>query len=323
MDKMGDYMENNNKSNIFEELDNTKPISFNIEQGSKPNININLNVDPSMIKDSSVNDLLKSLNVKQENNAKKENKVKEPRKIRPLDPNLKKDFIRVKNVVKEYGTDSEAKTLALNDISFNIDEGELVIFLGQSGAGKTTALNMIGGMDSVTEGRIIVGDKEITEYDQDELTEYRRGTIGFVFQLYNLVANLTAEENVALSTEISKDSIDAKIMLDEVGLADKYDKLPSQLSGGEQQRVAIARAMAKKPKLLLCDEPTGALDYVTGKQVLDLIQRTNRDNNITTIIITHNQAITPMADKVIKFKSGKITEVTTNDSPIKVEDIEW
>ena len=318
-------MDENNKGSIFEDLDKTKPISFNIEEGSTPNININLNVDPSKLKDSSINDLIKDLNINDNKKDKKDSnqKPKEPRHIRKLDPNLKKDYIRVKNVVKEYGTDEEAKTLALNDISFNIDEGELVIFLGQSGAGKTTALNMIGGMDSVTSGRIIVGDKEITEYDEDELTEYRRGTIGFVFQLYNLVANLTAEENVALSTEISKDSIDAKIMLDEVGLTDKYDKLPSQLSGGEQQRVAIARAMAKKPKLLLCDEPTGALDYVTGKQVLDLIQRTNRDNNITTIIITHNQAITPMADKVIKFKSGKITEVTTNPNPIKVEDIEW
>ena len=322
MDRMGDNME---KNNIFEDLDNTQPISFNIEEGSNPNINTNLNVDPTKLGDSSVKDLLDELNITKKSTGKKSKKepAKAPRKIRPLDPALKKEFIRVKNVVKEYGTDEEAKTLALNDISFTIDEGELVIFLGQSGAGKTTALNMIGGMDNVTSGRIIVGDKEITEYDEEELTEYRRGTIGFVFQLYNLVANLTAEENVALSTEISKDSIDAKIMLDEVGLADKYDKLPSQLSGGEQQRVAIARAMAKKPKLLLCDEPTGALDYVTGKQVLDLIQRTNRDNNITTIIITHNQAITPMADKVIKFKSGKITDVSTNPNPIRVEDIEW
>ena len=322
---MGDDMEN--KRSIFEDTDNGKPIAFNIEQGSNPSININLNVDPSRLQDSSINDLLKNLSVprKSLNNSSvpSEIRTKEVRRIKPLDPNLKKDFIRVKNVVKEYGTDEEAKTVALKDISFNIDEGELVIFLGQSGAGKTTALNMIGGMDSVTSGRIIVGDKEITEYDDDELTEYRRGTIGFVFQLYNLVANLTAEENVALSTEISKESIDAKIMLDEVGLVDKYDKLPSQLSGGEQQRVAIARAMAKKPKLLLCDEPTGALDYVTGKQVLDLIQRTNRENNITTIIITHNQAITPMADKVIKFKSGRITDVSINPEPVMVEDIEW
>ena len=322
---MGDDMEN--KRSIFEDVDKEKSISFNIEQGSNPSININLNVDPSRLQDSSINDLLKNLNVprKSLNNSSfpSEIRTKEVRKIKPLDPNLKKDFIRVKNVVKEYGTDDEAKTVALKDISFNIDEGELVIFLGQSGAGKTTALNMIGGMDSVTSGRIIVGDKEITEYDDDELTEYRRGTIGFVFQLYNLVANLTAEENVALSTEISKESIDAKIMLDAVGLVDKYDKLPSQLSGGEQQRVAIARAMAKKPKLLLCDEPTGALDYVTGKQVLDLIQRTNRENNITTIIITHNQAITPMADKVIKFKSGRITDVSINPEPVMVEDIEW
>ncbi len=319
-----------NKRSIFEDVDNnSQPIAFNIEQGSNPSININLNVDPTKLHDSSINDLLKNLNVP--NKKIDDNKVpevepkkeKELRRIKPLDPNLKKEFIRVKNVVKEYGTDDEAKTMALKDISFSIDEGELVIFLGQSGAGKTTALNMIGGMDSVTSGRIIVGDKEITEYDENELTEYRRGTIGFVFQLYNLVANLTAEENVALSTEISKESIDAKIMLDAVGLGEKYDRLPSQLSGGEQQRVAIARAMAKKPKLLLCDEPTGALDYVTGKQVLDLIQKTNRENNITTIIITHNQAITPMADKVIKFKSGRITDVSLNPEPIQVEDIEW
>ena len=307
------------------EVNSSKPISFNIEEGSSPNININLNVDPSKINEAGISELLNGLdNTEGLQSEIIEEKVKvAPKKIKRLDPNLKKDFIKVKNVVKEYGTDEEAKTLALNDISFNIDEGELVIFLGQSGAGKTTALNMIGGMDSVTSGRIIVGDKEITEYDEEELTEYRRGTIGFVFQLYNLVANLTAEENVALSTEISKESIDAKIMLDEVGLVDKYDKLPSQLSGGEQQRVAIARAMAKKPKLLLCDEPTGALDYITGKQVLDLIQKTNRENNITTIIITHNQAITPMADKVIKFKSGKITNISINPSPIEVGDIEW
>lgn len=307
------------------EVNSSKPISFNIEEGSSPNININLNVDPSKLNEAGISELLNGLdNTEVPQSEVFEEKVKAaPKKIKRLDPNLKKDFIKVKNVVKEYGTDEEAKTLALNDISFNIDEGELVIFLGQSGAGKTTALNMIGGMDSVTSGRIIVGDKEITEYDEEELTEYRRGTIGFVFQLYNLVANLTAEENVALSTEISKESIDAKIMLDEVGLVDKYDKLPSQLSGGEQQRVAIARAMAKKPKLLLCDEPTGALDYITGKQVLDLIQKTNRENNITTIIITHNQAITPMADKVIKFKSGKITNISINPSPIEVGDIEW
>ena len=306
------------------DLEQTKSISFNIEDGSSPNININLNVDPNKLADTDIGELIGGISTPNpKETTSEEIKGFTPRKIKKLDPGLKSDFIRVKNVVKEYGTDEEAKTLALNDISFNIDEGELVIFLGQSGAGKTTALNMIGGMDSVTSGRIIVGDKEITEYDEDELTEYRRGTIGFVFQLYNLVSNLTAEENVSLSTEISKDSIDAKIMLDEVGLADKYDKLPSQLSGGEQQRVAIARAMAKKPKLLLCDEPTGALDYITGKQVLDLIQKTNRENNITTIIITHNQAITPMADKVIKFKSGRITDISVNPSPIQVEDIEW
>ena len=312
-------MEKDNK--IFDN-EESKSVSFNIGEGSSPSININLNVDPSSIKDSSINDLLSKLRLDGDSKSTKGSKPKEPRRISPVNKDLKKDFIKVKNVTKEYGTD-EAKTVALNNISFDIDEGELVIFLGQSGAGKTTALNMIGGMDNVTDGRIIVGDKEITEYDDDELTEYRRSTIGFVFQLYNLVGNLTAQENVELSTEIAKDTIDAKIMLDEVGLADKYDRIPAQLSGGEQQRVAIARAMAKKPKLLLCDEPTGALDYVTGKQVLALLQKTNRENNITTIIITHNQAITPMADKVIKFKSGKIIDVIKNNYPINVEDIEW
>lgn len=236
--------------------------------------------------------------------------------------NFRKDYIIFENVRKEYKNES-LSTIALDDISFKIDEGELVIFLGQSGAGKSTALNMLGGMDSVTSGRIIVGDKEITNYDFDELTEYRRKDIGFIFQFYNLIPNLSAKENIELSTEITTDSIDANLILERVGLKEGIDKFPSQLSGGEQQRVAIARAIAKKPKLLLCDEPTGALDYKTGKQILKLLQETCRNNKITTIIITHNQAITPMADKVIYFNSGKVVDVKINKYPVDIEGIEW
>lgn len=235
---------------------------------------------------------------------------------------LKKDYIVFDKVKKQYviGT---APTIALDDVSFTINEGELVVFLGHSGAGKTTALNMLGGMDEVTSGKVIVDGQDITAFDADELTEYRRKEIGFVFQFYNLIQNLSAEENIELSTEISKDKIPALQVLEEVGLKDCAGKFPNQLSGGEQQRVAIARALAKKPKILLCDEPTGALDYKTGKQILKLLQDTCRRNKITTVIITHNQAITPMADKVIYFNSGKIVGCNINPNPTNVEELEW
>ena len=233
-----------------------------------------------------------------------------------------KDFITFKNVTKEYKNDT-LSTLALDDISFSIKEGELVIFLGHSGAGKTTALNMLGGMDTVTSGRIIVGNKEITNYDIDELTEYRKNDIGFIFQFYNLIQNLTVKENIDLSTEIKETKMDASIILNKVGLDGKLDNFPSQLSGGEQQRVAIARAIAKSPKLLLCDEPTGALDYATGKQILSLIQRTCIEEKVTTVIITHNQQIVDMADKVICFNSGKISDIRINNNPKDVRDLEW
>ena len=233
-----------------------------------------------------------------------------------------KVFITFDHVRKEYKTDT-VTTVALEDISFTINEGELVIFLGHSGAGKTTALNMLGGMDNVTSGRIIVGDKEITNYDIDELTEYRKNDIGFIFQSYNLIQNLTVKENIDLSTEVKENKIDASIMLEKVGLFNKLDNFPSQLSGGEQQRVAIARAIAKKPKLLLCDEPTGALDYKTGKQVLALIQRTCKEEHVTTVIITHNQQIVDMADKVIRFNSGQIVDIKINEHPRDVTELEW
>ena len=235
---------------------------------------------------------------------------------------LKKNYIVFENVKKEYVVGT-APTIALDNVSFSIDEGELVIFLGHSGAGKTTALNMLGGMDVVTTGKVIVDGQDITEFDTDELTEYRRKEIGFVFQFYNLIQNLSAQENIELSTEISKDKIPAMQVLEEVGLKDCANKFPNQLSGGEQQRVAIARALAKKPKILLCDEPTGALDYKTGKQVLKLLQETCRKNKITTVIITHNQALTPMADKIIYFNSGKIVDCNINKRPTNVEKLEW
>ena len=234
------------------------------------------------------------------------------------------DFIKFENVRKEYKADAtSAATVALDNASFSIKEGELVIFLGMSGAGKSTALNMLGGMDSVTSGKVIVGNKEITKYDFDELTDYRRKDIGFIFQFYNLVQTLTARENIELSTDLSNDSMDADVVLASVGLAGKEDKFPCQLSGGEQQRIAIARAVAKKPKILLCDEPTGALDYKTGKLVLKLLQDICKKDKITTIIITHNSAIAPMADRVIKFNSGKITDIIENSNPSNVGDIEW
>lgn len=231
-------------------------------------------------------------------------------------------YIEFENVEKEYKM-GEVSIKALNNTNFQIEKGELVVIVGPSGAGKTTSLNILGGMDTVTKGKVIVDGKRIDQLKNRELIKYRREDIGFVFQFYNLVQNLTALENVELATQICKNSLNPKTVLKNVGLEDRMNNFPSQLSGGEQQRVAIARAIAKNPKILLCDEPTGALDYNTGKQILKLLQDTAKTNNITVIIITHNTAITPMADKVIVFKNGEVKETITNTNPVLVEEIEW
>ena len=231
-------------------------------------------------------------------------------------------YIELKNVCKEYKM-GEVTIKALNNTNFTIEKGELVVVVGPSGAGKTTALNILGGMDSVTSGDVIVDGKNVAKLKNRELTKYRREDIGFVFQFYNLVQNLTAIENVELATQICKDSLDPDDVMEKVGLRDRKNNFPSQLSGGEQQRVAIARAIAKNPKLLLCDEPTGALDYKTGKQILKLLQDTSRKENMTVIIITHNAAIAPMADKIIRFKNGTAESIEINENPVPVENIEW
>lgn len=231
-------------------------------------------------------------------------------------------YIEFRDVGKIYGT-GDGKVVALKDTSFSIDKGELVVILGPSGAGKTTCLNILGGMDSVTSGKVIVAGRDITKYNKRKLVKYRRSDIGFVFQFYNLIQNLTAIDNVSLATEICKDSLDSKEILESVGLEDRLDNFPSQLSGGEQQRVAIARAVAKSPKLLLADEPTGALDYVTGKQILKLLQDIKKRDKMTVVIVTHNSAIAPMADKVIKFKNGGVEDIVINKHPIPIEEIEW
>lgn len=212
---------------------------------------------------------------------------------------------------------------AANGISFEINKGEFVVIVGPSGAGKTTVLNMLGGMDTVSAGKIIVDNNDISSYKPKQLITYRRYDVGFVFQFYNLIQNLTALENVELASQICKNPIPAAQVLTEVGLEDRLDNFPAQLSGGEQQRVAIARALAKKPKLLLCDEPTGALDYNTGKSILKLLQDTCRNNGMTVIVITHNSAITPMADRVIKIKNSKVDSIVLNENPTPVERIEW
>ena len=227
-------------------------------------------------------------------------------------------YIEFKNVIKEYKM-GEVTIKALDNTNFSIDKGELVVIVGPSGAGKTTTLNILGGMDKATSGQIFVNDKEISKLNNKKLIEYRRNDIGFVFQFYNLVQNLTAKENVELATQMCADALNVDTILEKVG----KDNFPSQLSGGEQQRVAIARAIAKNPKLLLCDEPTGALDYKTGKSILKLLQEMARSENMTVIIITHNAAITPMADKVIRFKNGKAESVETNANPISIDNIEW
>ena len=231
-------------------------------------------------------------------------------------------YIEFRNVCKKYEM-GEVVIDALSDTNFEIEKGELVVIVGPSGAGKTTALNLLGGMDSATAGNIIVDEKDITSFTNKRLIKYRREDIGFVFQFYNLVQNLTALENVELATEICKNSLSPKRILKSVGLEKRMMNFPSQLSGGEQQRVAIARAIAKNPKLLLCDEPTGALDYITGKQILKLLQDTARKEKMTVIIITHNTAIAPMADKVIYFKNGTVESIVINHKPISIEEIEW
>ena len=231
-------------------------------------------------------------------------------------------YIEFDNIGKQYKM-GEVIIDALKDTSFTIEKGELVVIVGPSGAGKTTTLNILGGMDTATSGKLIVDNKEITKLKNKELTKYRREDVGFVFQFYNLVQNLTAKENVELATQICKDSLDVSKILEKVGLGNKKDNFPSQLSGGEQQRVAIARAIAKNPKLLLCDEPTGALDYKTGKQILKLLQDTCRKEKMTVVIITHNTAIAPMADKIIYFKNGQAEKTKLNKNPTSIDDIEW
>ena len=211
----------------------------------------------------------------------------------------------------------------MDDASFYVEKGELAVILGSSGAGKTTALNILGGMDTASAGQIIVDGNDITQYNKKQLVGYRRNDIGFVFQFYNLVPNLTALENVELAAQVCRDSLDAAQTLEKVGLGERKNNFPAQLSGGEQQRVSIARALAKNPKLLLCDEPTGALDYNTGKQILQLLQDTCRKDNITVLLITHNSALAPMADRLIRFKSGKVTQMTTNEHPTPISEIEW
>ncbi len=226
--------------------------------------------------------------------------------------NLNKTFASGNNVVH-----------AVNNMSFSVKEGELVVIVGPSGAGKSTLLNLIGGMDSATEGTLLIEGKDISKFNKRQLTEYRRNVVGFVFQFYNLMPNLTAKENIELSTELKKDALDPIKTLQLVGLGDRIDNFPSQLSGGEQQRVSIARAIAKNPKIILCDEPTGALDYVTGKEILSLLANASRKENKTVIIVTHNSALTNMADHLLRIKNGQIIEDKYNDSPMDIKDIEW
>ena len=231
-------------------------------------------------------------------------------------------FVELKNVKKIYQM-GEVTIPAVDGIEFEIEKGEFVVIVGPSGAGKTTVLNILGGMDTCTSGEVWVDGKDIGQLKGKDLTAYRRDDIGFVFQFYNLVQNLTAEENVELALQICKDPLDAGQVLEEVGLGGRKANFPAQLSGGEQQRVAIARALAKNPKLLLCDEPTGALDYNTGKAILKLLQDTCRERQMTVIVITHNSAIAPMADRVIKIKNGKVSKMFLNENPVPVETIEW
>ncbi len=231
-------------------------------------------------------------------------------------------FISFEKVKKDYQA-GEVTVTALHDVSFAIEKGEICVIVGESGAGKTTLLNILGGMDSLTEGRVTVDGAEVSSFGKKELTAYRRNDVGFVFQFYNLIPNLTALENVEIAAQLKKDSLDPATVLEQVGLKERMGNFPAQLSGGEQQRVAIARALAKNPKLLLCDEPTGALDYQTGKAILQLLQDTGRKNNMTVIIITHNSALTGMADRVIRVKNGTVSSVEINEKPQDIAEIEW
>lgn len=231
-------------------------------------------------------------------------------------------FVDFKNVSKKYKM-GEVTITAVDNVSFSINEGEFAVVVGQSGAGKTTILNILGGIDNCDDGEIYVGGREISKLTGKSLAAYRRYDIGFVFQFYNLIPNLTAKENVELATQICKDSIDAQTALESVGLKDRINNFPAQLSGGEQQRVSIARALAKKPKLLLCDEPTGALDFNTGKTILKLLQTKCIEDGMTVVLITHNAAITPMANRVIRMRSGKIVSNTVNENPVSIDEIEW
>ena len=233
-----------------------------------------------------------------------------------------KEFVEMRDVRKIYRM-GEVEIAAADGIDFQIKKGEFAVVVGPSGAGKTTVLNILGGMDTATSGEVWIDGKNIVKYSSRQLTSYRRDDIGFVFQFYNLIPNLTALENVELALQICKDPLDAEMVLKEVGLADRMKNFPAQLSGGEQQRVSIARALAKNPKLLLCDEPTGALDYNTGKAILKLLQDMCRQKGMTVVVITHNSALTPMADRVIKIKNGKVAQMTLNAHPTPVEEIEW
>lgn len=235
---------------------------------------------------------------------------------------MSEHYIVFDQVTKSYGS-GNAQINALYDASFTVDKGDFCVLLGSSGAGKTTLLNMLGGMDTVTSGKIIFDGRDISALLGKELVEYRRHDVGFVFQFYNLIPNLTALENVEIAAQLCKDPIPAKEALAMVGLSEREGNFPAQLSGGEQQRVAIARALAKKPKLLLCDEPTGALDYNTGKMILKLLQDTCRNSGMTVVLVTHNSAIAPMADRVINLKNSRVREITVNSNPTPVEDIEW
>ena len=231
-------------------------------------------------------------------------------------------FIEFDNVCKQYKM-GEVTIDALRSATFTVEKGEICVIVGPSGAGKTTLLNILGGMDALTTGKVVLDGEDISSYNARQLTEYRRRDVGFVFQFYNLVQNLTALENVELANQICKDPMDAATVLRDVGLAERMQNFPSQLSGGEQQRVAIARALAKNPKLLLCDEPTGALDYLTGKAILKLLQDTARTRGMTVVLITHNSALTAMADRVVRIKNGSVDSVSTNPDPRPVEEIEW
>ena len=231
-------------------------------------------------------------------------------------------FVALKNVKKIYQM-GEVQIMAAAGIDFEIRRGEFAVVVGPSGAGKTTVLNILGGMDTATEGEVLVDGEDIARYSPRQLTAYRRNDIGFVFQFYNLVPNLTALENVELALQICRDPLDARKVLEEVGLGDRLNNFPAQLSGGEQQRVSIARALAKNPKLLLCDEPTGALDYNTGKSILKLLQNMCRERGMTVIVITHNQAIAPMADRLIHIKNERVSRMETNERPMSIDEIEW